>query len=139
MGLDTSQLDSALGTTQRMMFILGLAVVLAVSVALYIFNKLIAKNILLATRALRLLGKGQLETRISKSRSDEFGDLFNSFNSMADSLEQRIDSLPTTPEHTDDISAHPLDDTAIDVSGITHASVNDLTMVQAAEDDDKQQ
>jgi len=133
MGLDTRQLDEALGTTQRMMFILGLSVVLAVAVALYIFNKLIAKNIALATRALRLFDQGQLETRISRHRADEFGELFNSFNSMADSLEKRVDAAGRRDTDPEEVEAMPGGD--IDISGITQASVDDLTLVRAPKDD----
>ncbi|MCB1842233.1 MAG: protein kinase, partial [Halioglobus sp.] len=76
MGLDRRPLDAALGVTKLLMLILGFTVVLAVAVAIYIFNKIIAKNLLLATRALKLLGNGQFETRISKQRANEFGDMF---------------------------------------------------------------
>ncbi|MAT92920.1 MAG: hypothetical protein CME59_10010 [Halioglobus sp.] len=135
MGLDTRQLDAALGTTQRMMVVLGFAVVLAVAVAIYIFNKQIAKNILLATRALRLFGQGQLETRISKHRADEFGELFASFNAMADSLESMADTSTRPAEGGDRIKS-PLESTDIDVSGITRASVEEHTVVRGVDDGD---
>ena len=135
MGLDTRQLDAALGTTQRMMVVLGFAVVLAVAVAIYIFNKQIAKNILLATQALRLFGQGQLETRISKHRADEFGELFASFNGMADALETMVHTSGKPADSGDKIKS-PLESTDIDVSGITQASVEEHTVVRGADDDD---
>jgi len=132
MGLDTRQLDAALGTTQRMMVVLGLSVVLAVAVALFIFNKLIARNITLATSALKLFGQGQLETRISRQRSDEFGELFHSFNSMADAVEQLVDSA--APAGTGTAGGAKPPDTELDVSGITQASVDDMTVVRSRTD-----
>jgi tRNA A-37 threonylcarbamoyl transferase component Bud32/HAMP domain-containing protein len=132
-GLDTGQLDAALATTQRMMAFLVVAVVLAVAVALFLFNKLIAKNILLATRAIKMFGNGQLETRISKQRADEIGELFKSFNTMADSLEDRVDTdaMPNAEEN------RLLSDTQlteIDVSGITQSVAGDQTIVSNAQD-----
>jgi serine/threonine-protein kinase len=135
MGLDTRRLDAAMGTTQRMMFIMGLAVILAVSSALYIFNKLIAKNITLTTRALRLLGQGQFETRLSKQRRDEFGDLFSSFNSMADALEKQVDaSTASTASGPPPLRTDGQMD--ISISGISQVSVDDMTMVHGADDND---
>ncbi len=134
MGLDTRPLDAALSVTKRLMLILGFAVVLAVAVAIYIFNKIIAKNLLLATRALKLVGNGQLETRISKQRANEFGDMFSAFNSMADSVEQLLDSaaaaepgkVPLTP------AAPAARDP--DISGITRAAVDDVTVVRSPDE-----
>lgn len=133
MGLDTSALDAALATTQRMMIILSFAVVLAVAVAFYIFNKQIARSILLATKALRLFGQGQLETRISKERSDEFGELFQSFNGMADAMEKMADSATAEAPGGSSPGA-ALETTDIDVSGITRASIDDHTVVRGPDD-----
>jgi len=121
-GLDTHALDVALATTQRMMIILALAIVLAVSVVIYIFNKRTAKNLLLVTRAVQSFGAGQLETRISKLRSDEFGDLFSVFNAMADNIEPRVDAGGTAGEP-------PVEAPKLDISGITQGAVEDNTIV----------
>jgi serine/threonine protein kinase/HAMP domain-containing protein len=135
MGLDTTLLDSALDTTKRLMFILGLAIVLAVSFAQYIFNKLIAKNIHLVTRALRLFGKGQSETRISKSRSDEFGELFDAFNAMGDSVEKLVDSPLVKDGTATALEPSFLDTTGLDISGITVAAVEENTVVKAPDNE----
>jgi len=126
-GLGANALDAALATTQRMMVILALAIVLAVSLVIYIFNKLIARNLALATEAIRRFGGGLLETRISKSRSDEFGDLFNAFNTMADDLESRVDPEEVAPDRP------VLPD--LELSGITRAMVDENTIVQRGEDE----
>ncbi len=121
-GLDTNSLEAALATTRRMMVVLAFAIVLAVSIVIYIFNKLVAKNLSLATQAIKLFGAGQLETRISKQRSDEFGDLFTAFNQMADSVEPRLEAGgdPGSQEAISDL----------DVSGITMGMVDEKTIVR---------
>ncbi len=135
MGLDTRRMNAALATTQRMLVALGFSVVLAVSVAIYIFNKLMAKKLLLAIRALRLFGQGQLETRISRQSSDEFGELFGAFNTMADAVEKQVDAPSWVDNAGPDGLATPAL-TEIDVSGITHAAVDEMTMVGTSDDDD---
>ena len=125
-GLDTGELDAALTTTQRMMALLALAVVIAVAIAIFIFNKLISKNILLATRAIQMFGDGQFETRISKQRSDEIGELFKTFNAMADLLEERID-VDVEPESEDSRLLSDTQLTEIDISGITQSVTSDET------------
>jgi len=50
---------------------------------------------------------------------------------MADSVESLVDSPPASGEYSETTNRHPLDDAEIDVSGITHASVNDMTVVEA--------
>ena len=62
---------------------------------------------------------------------DEFGDLFQSFNAMADTLELRA---PGNPEEGD----RPASDeppSALDVSGIVQGMVVDQTIVQNPSDD----
>ena len=127
LGLDTTQLESALSTTQRMMSILGMAVVLAVSVVIYLFNKLTARNLLTATRAIQLFGRGRLDTRISKERRDEFGELFLAYNGMADSLEGRLESVEI--DQGSEEAGHELD-----VSGIRQTPVDDKTVVGGSKD-----
>jgi serine/threonine-protein kinase len=129
-GLDVRSLEDALHTTSRMLIILGLAMVLTVSVAIYIFNQLTVRNLRTATQALKLFATHH-EARISKTRSDEFGDLFDAFNSMADSLEslQNADGKKAAAAVTID---EQYADT--DVSGITRTIVSDRTVVRPEDD-----
>ncbi len=128
-GLDTTQLESAFATTQQALGALVLLVVIAVAAVLYVFNQIIAKNLKLIKSAVQLFGRGQLEARISKQRSDEFGDLFHAFNTMADLLEERVHAGTVS----DDPDPDPLTETQlreIDVSGITIAAVDEQTIVE---------
>jgi methyl-accepting chemotaxis protein len=104
------------------MIILALSIVLAVSLVIYLFNKLIAKNLSLVTRTIHSFGSGQLETRISKRRSDEFGDLFTVFNNMADTLESQLNAQGEVADEEGK--------SELDVSAITRGMVDDKTIVR---------
>lgn len=134
MGLDTKSLDEALSTTSRMMVILGMAIVLIVSLVFYIFNKVVTKNLLLIAEALKLFGQNHREARIYKSRSDEFGEVFTAFNTMADAVELLIDKSDTSSSevHAELASA----DLNPEVSGITSGMISDLTVVKSVDEND---
>lgn len=132
-GLDTKSLDEALSTTSRMMMILTMAIVLIVTLVFYIFNKVVTKNLLLTAQALKLFGQNHREARISKSRSDEFGEVFTAFNAMADAVEQLIDKSEIPPSDLDaDLSQTVMN---TEVSGIASGIVSDLTVVKSVDDD----
>lgn len=134
LGVDRAPLEAALSTTKRMMVVLAFAIVLAVSLVIYIFNKLIARNLKLATSALNLLGAGQLETRISRQRGDEFGDLFHAVNHLADGIEKQLEGTAFTEGSLHD---SPCAGKGLDVSGITRSMVDDHTIVQVSDNDPK--
>ncbi len=125
MGLDTQALQDALATTKRMMAFLAMATVLAVSLVVFIFNKLIARNLLRATLAIQLFGSGKLETRISQQLTDEFGDLFSAFNSMADELESKLE-----PDDDEDDERELSD---LESSAIIYGKVDDKTLVRGVD------
>jgi serine/threonine-protein kinase len=131
LGVDTTELDAAMTTTGRMMVVLALAIVLAVSLVIYVFNKLIAKNLLLATSALQLLGKGQLETRISRKRDDEFGDLFSAVNHLADGIEKQLEGSGFTEGPLMDTVVAP--GGGLEISGIVRGIANDHTIARASD------
>jgi len=131
LGLSTRALDEALATTARMMVALGFAIVLAVTSAIYIFNKLAVKNLTLAAQALQLFRRGNLETRISRTRSDEFGALFTAFNEMADTLEKKVEGSDIATELKGESTAA---DRRADISGITRAQVEDQTVVRSPDE-----
>ncbi len=123
-GINQQQLNAALDTSLQMLLLLAVAMVGSVAVAVYIFNQLVARNLSLATQALWLMSQGKFEARISRERTDEFGDLFDAFNTMADHVQKHIDiSDPAPdPELETKISG------GLDISGIDH--VDDQTIVQ---------
>ena len=115
-----------------MLLILAFAMVLTVSIVVFIFNKLTSRNLLIVTEALRLFSRKQHEVRISKSRTDEFGDLFGAFNSMADSVQELIDADDLERE-IDTLDESQIIDT--DISGITQTIVSERIITD--EEDDK--
>ncbi|MFK7828580.1 MAG: protein kinase [Congregibacter sp.] len=131
-GLDVHTVEDALHTTSRMLMILALAMVLTVSTVIYIFNKLTARNLLTATNALKLFATQKHEARISNTRSDEFGDLFDAFNGMADSIETLLNDEGVEPDPA------PLevetDVTDAEISGISRTLVSSNTVVKTEED-----
>lgn len=131
-GLDVHSLEDALFTTSRMLMILAAAMVLTVSLVIYIFNQLTARNLRTATLALKLFTQHQYEARISKVQRDEFGDLFSAFNNMADSVEARLneDGKLKNPEKVTVDERYA--DT--DVSGITRTMVSDGAVVVPNDD-----
>lgn len=130
-GLDVHSVEDALYTTSRMLIILALAMVLTVSTVIYIFNKLTARNLQTATQALKLFGRRKYEVRISKNRSDEFGDMFSAFNVMADSIEALLneEGMASREEHLE-IETDVVD---AEVSGITRTLVSNRTVVRTEE------
>jgi serine/threonine protein kinase/HAMP domain-containing protein len=132
-GLGTESIEEALSTTSRMLIILALAMVLTVSVAVFIFNKVTSRNLAKATQALRLFGRHHHEVRVSRSRTDEFGDLFGAFNSMADAIEKLLDDegKSVAPELLSELA----DDDTTDISGISHTIMSGRTVLR--EDEDK--
>ena len=127
-GLGTESIEEALATTSRMLLILALAMVLTVSIAVYIFNKVTSRNLNKATQALRLFGRHHHEVRISRSRADEFGDLFSAFNGMADAIEKLLDDegKRIDPEFLEELA----DDNTTDISGISHTIMSGRTVVR---------
>ena len=74
-----------------------------------------------------LLAQGSLETRISRERNDEFGDLFQSINAFADRVQQ------SAQDEGIDLQAPVIhgDMDATDISGIEQVRVEDQTIVQS--------
>jgi serine/threonine-protein kinase len=72
-----------------LMVVLALVTVLAVAVAMYFVANWFAQPIRLVVDSMGELAKGRLDHRIREQRRDEFGELFNAFDALADSLQQR--------------------------------------------------
>jgi serine/threonine-protein kinase len=127
-GIGTESIESALATTSRMLVILALAMVLTVSVVVYIFNKMTSRNLTRATQALRLFGRHHHDVRISAERSDEFGDLFDAFNGMADSVERLLNETGAKPDFS--LIEERLESEDTDISGISHTILSGKTVMR---------
>lgn len=75
-----------------LMSMLALVTILAVVVASYFLAQRYAKPIRLLRDALGEIGQGHFDHRIAQPRKDEFGQLFQAFDDMAQRLQLRVES-----------------------------------------------
>ena len=81
---------------------------LAVVVATYFLADRYSKPIKMLKEALGEIGQGRFDHRIEEKRKDEFGELFEAFDGMAEALQGRSDSGETiTPPDTPAPAAKP--------------------------------
>lgn len=90
LGLSQKSLNEVKSVTGWLMFLLALVTTIAVSVILFIFGDLVTKPLRLLNDSIKQVGDGDLDTRISLRRSDEIGELFETFNHMTASLQQSL-------------------------------------------------
>lgn len=84
-----------------LMAVLVVVTVLAVAIAMYFVANWFARPIKLVREAMDEIGKGRFDHRISEERKDEFGQLFQSFDRMAQALAVRASpASPVTPAVT---------------------------------------
>ena len=93
-GLSQDSLKYVGNLTLMMMLILMAVTLSAVTLVAYIFGKVIDAPLKQLRSAMEDIAQGRFHHRITQQRKDEFGLLFNSFNTMADSLQKRDDERP---------------------------------------------
>ena len=64
----------------------SITIILLLSVASFLFGRRIAKPLLTLQKGINKIGKGDFKYKINIKQRDEFGNLANSFNEMADNL-----------------------------------------------------
>lgn len=69
------------------------AVVIACSVGLYIVSRLLTKPLEELNRASKAFGEGDYKTRVTPHSSDEVGTLAQTYNNMADAVEEHVEEL----------------------------------------------
>jgi serine/threonine-protein kinase len=89
-GINRAGMDSVLRSTVLLMSNIGILTVLSAVGMLYVFGGLLGRPMRLLNNAMRDLGLGDLDRRIAETRNDEFGQLFSSYNHMADSVQIRF-------------------------------------------------
>ncbi len=104
-GVRKNELQAAAGWTRMLLVGLG-ALMMAVTLGLAFFaGRAVMSPLRRLNAALKEAGQGKFDFRISHKRRDEFGELFDSFNALAESLEARRDREPEVeaqPELTAD-------------------------------------
>jgi serine/threonine-protein kinase len=87
LGIDQAGVTHVLDATLWLMAVLGLFATITVGSLSYLFARFIARPLRALRRALQDLGDGDLDRRISETRNDEFGALFQTFNAAAEGLQ----------------------------------------------------
>ncbi len=83
LGLSQDGLSEVKSTAASQMLALAAVTIAAVAVVLFVFGGRIGKPIKLVSKSMRSFGAGDMDVRISQTRNDEIGELFESFNAMA--------------------------------------------------------
>lgn len=87
LGLSQDSLDDVKSVTGWLMFALAVITISSVVVVLFIFGALIAKPLKVLGYSLKNYGEGNYDMRISLTRNDEIGELFETFNKMASTVQ----------------------------------------------------
>ena len=87
-----TELDAAAALTRAMLIGLGVLTLALVAGLTVGATKLFMRPMRQLRQALRDAADGDLEFRISHRRRDEFGDLFESFNALAATVQKRVES-----------------------------------------------
>jgi serine/threonine-protein kinase len=90
LGIDQSGVTHVLSAMLSLMAALGLLAVAAVGSLSFLFAQFIARPLRALQRALQDFGAGDMDYRISQTRNDEFGSVFETFNSTAEVIQKRV-------------------------------------------------
>ena len=90
LGIDQKGVTRVLNATVSLMAALGLLAVFAIGSLSFLFAQFIAKPLRALQRALQDFAAGDMDYRISETRNDEFGALFDIFNNTADVVQNRV-------------------------------------------------
>jgi serine/threonine-protein kinase len=90
LGIDQAGVAHVLSAMLWLMTSLGAFAVFAVASLSFLFARFIARPLRALQRALQDFGAGDMDRRISEMRNDEFGTLFEAFNSTAEHLQGRV-------------------------------------------------
>jgi HAMP domain-containing protein len=97
LGIPEAPLTAVARLSISLMVALAVVTVLAVAIAMYFVANWFAKPIRLVGESMAEIGKGRFDHRINEQRNDEFGQLFQQFDAMAQSLQQRLQEEAPPP------------------------------------------
>jgi serine/threonine protein kinase len=107
LGLSQDGLDEVKSITGWLMFFLALITTSSVAVVMFIFGGLISRPFNVLNQSLKGFAAGNLDTRISLTRNDEIGEVFDGFNNMAAAIQDRY------TEVTDELAQTGINKTGI--------------------------
>lgn len=101
LGLPEAPLTQVARLSMTLMAVLVLVTVLAVALAMYFVANWFARPIKLVAESMEQIAKGRFDHRIAEHRKDEFGELYVSFDQMAQALQDRAAGAAATtmPPH----------------------------------------
>lgn len=101
LGLPEAPLTQVARLSMTLMAVLVLVTVLAVALAMYFVANWFARPIKLVAESMEQIAKGRFDHRIAEHRKDEFGELYVSFDQMAQALQDRAAgaAAATMPPH----------------------------------------
>jgi serine/threonine-protein kinase len=88
---DHAGLDAAASSSRTLLIGLGIALFLIVLGLSYVIGQSVARPVERLRRALQDAASGHRDFRISHRRTDAFGELFNAYNGLAESLDRDAD------------------------------------------------
>jgi HAMP domain-containing protein len=94
--VDRGTLDAAARSSRNLLIGLGIALLLVVLVLSYAIGRTVARPVERLRRAMTEAAGGDRDARISHRRKDAFGELFDAFNTLADTV-QRDERGPDGP------------------------------------------
>jgi len=98
------ELEAAGALTRNLLIALGVVVSAVVAGATYFGTRLLARPLRQLRQALDDGASGNLNFRISHSRTDEFGELFDAFNRFCASMQERLENVEAIAlEQADDV------------------------------------
>jgi signal transduction histidine kinase len=80
-------------------------IVVTILIAGFMLNRLVIARLERLAKAIRSLGKGDLDQRVVLGSNDEIGELANSFNSMADGLTEKAKLEQKVKRRTEELQA----------------------------------
>jgi len=96
--VDRAELDAAARSSRNLLVGLGVALLLVVLALSYAIGQSVARPVERLRRALKDAASGNPDFRISHNRSDAFGELFDAYNCLAESLDREpADSAEAEP------------------------------------------
>ena len=92
LSLKQNKLESAAKLARTMLISLAVITIFSVVLVAFAVATALARPVRRIRQAMLDLARGNHNFRISHQRRDEFGDAFDTFNQMADSVQERVDS-----------------------------------------------
>lgn len=130
LGLSQDGLDEVKSITGWLMFFLALITTSSVAVVMFIFGGLIARPFKVLNQSLKGFAAGNLDTRISLTRNDEIGEVFDGFNNMAAAIQDRY------TEVTDELAQTGINNTGIAAKKPSDTDIKDAPSTQKEESKD---